>query len=125
MITIYQKNIIELFDWDALVIKTYGKNYSFQQQDDCKERQLVPLKVPDAANDYSNDTIPEKINGEIMGVSFAAWLAMDCSYKNPKKIYRDSMFWERNFYPDVQMIANDLYEKGLLPAGEYLINIDW
>lgn len=35
------------------------------------------------------------------------------------------MWWVRNFYPDVNMVANDLYEKGLLEAGEYLINIDW
>jgi hypothetical protein len=36
-----------------------------------------------------------------------------------------AMWWERNFYPDVQMIANDLHAKGLLDAGEYVINIDW
>ena len=29
------------------------------------------------------------------------------------------------FYPNFQMIANDLHEKGLLPAGEYSIDIDW
>jgi hypothetical protein len=31
-------NIIEVQDWDALVEETYGKPYSFQQQDDCKPR---------------------------------------------------------------------------------------
>jgi hypothetical protein len=30
---------------------------------------------------------------------------------------------ERNFYPDVQMVANDLYSKGLVAAGKY--EIDW
>jgi hypothetical protein len=35
------------------------------------------------------------------------------------------MFWDRNFYPNVQMVANDLHKKGLLEAGEYSIRIDW
>jgi hypothetical protein len=30
-----------------------------------------------------------------------------------------NMFWERNFYPNVQMVANDLHKKGLIEAGEY------
>ena len=64
-----------------------------------------------------------------MGVSFKAWLERDPKQKLnaddcdcPSAI---TMWWERNFYPDVQMIANDLHSKGLLPAGEYVINIDW
>ena len=35
------------------------------------------------------------------------------------------LWWERNFYPDVSMIINDLHSKGLLPAGDYSIDIDW
>ena len=35
------------------------------------------------------------------------------------------LWWERNFYPNIQMVANDLHSKGLLEAGEYTINIDW
>jgi len=35
------------------------------------------------------------------------------------------MWWERNFYPDVEMIANDLHKRGILEAGEYVIDIDW
>ncbi len=36
-----------------------------------------------------------------------------------------NLFCERNFYPDLHTIANDLYERGLIEAGEYVINIDW
>lgn len=36
-----------------------------------------------------------------------------------------NLFWERNFYPDIHVIANDLCKKGLLLAGEYDIKIDW
>lgn len=35
---------IDVSDWDALVTKTYGRPYSFQQQDGCKERQSVGIK---------------------------------------------------------------------------------
>ena len=33
--------------------------------------------------------------------------------------------WERNFYPNIQAVANDLYKKGLLETGDYWIDIDW
>jgi hypothetical protein len=74
-----------------------------------------------------NDSIPEIVNGDIMGVKFKTWLD-----RNPKQPIVDqefdwdlSLFWERNFYPDIQIVANDLYKKGLIEAGDYIINIDW
>jgi|ERR1035437_2485913 hypothetical protein len=101
-------NQITVQDWDDLVVKTYGKVYSFQQQ---------------------NDTIPDEVNGAEMGVSFAAWLARDPTEWNgdpkDKKQWSIGLFWERNFYPNIQMIANDLHAKGLIKAGEYSIKIDW
>lgn len=128
-ISVRTEQVIDVGDWDELVSKTYGRPYSFQQQDDCKERQRVQLIVPDNPNDFENDTVPETVNHNEMGVSFAAWLARDPEQKlnaddwdSPSAI---PMWWERNFYPDVQMIANDLYDKGLLQAGEYVIDIDW
>lgn len=128
MLKFKEVKIIEVSDWDKLVTEVYGKPYSFQQQDDCKPRGTHELAVPRPVTwDYDNDTIPEKINGDVMGVSFKAWLARDPKEWNgdeEEKRYLD-MFWERNFYPNVDMIANDLHAKGLLPAGEYVINIDW
>jgi hypothetical protein len=112
------EQVIDVDDWDKLVFDTYGKPYSFQQQDGCKERQRVKITIPDEAYDYENDTIPEVINGDEMGVSFKAWLERD-----PNSA-RD-IFWERNFYPDVQMIANSLYRMELIEAGTYTIDIDW
>jgi hypothetical protein len=121
------KNVkmISVQDWDELVEKTYGKPYSFQQQDGCKERGTYELKVPNKAQDFENDTVPEKINGEDMGVSFKAWLERDAKKPVGNETYAINIFWERNWYPDIQMIANDLHAKGLLEAGEYVINIDW
>ena len=127
MIRTRTEKLIDVQDWDALVTETYGRPYSFQQQDGCKDRDLVAITVPEECDDFENDTVPEIVNGDEMGVSFKAWLARD-----PKTPLRDRddtfglvLWWERNFYPDVQMIANDLYEKGLIEAGDYMINIDW
>lgn len=146
--------IIDDSDFDKLVQETYGKPYCFQQQDDCKERGIEYITVPvDNPYDYENDTVPEIVNGEEMGVSFKAWLERDpnaplnpsdeelesCNYYWPEseqdkekykiewceRTHRINLFYERNFYPSVDMIVNDLHAKGLLPAGEYGINIDW
>jgi hypothetical protein len=127
MIKIQTQQIIDVQDWDELVEKTYGRPYSFQQQDDCKQRGTEYITVPGYQEDYENDTIPEVINGEVMGVSFAAWLARDPKAWNGqgKMSYTLELFWHRNFYPHVSMVANDLHAKGLIPAGEYGIKIDW
>lgn len=120
------EKVIDVSDWDDLVEKTYGRPYSFQQQDGCKEREMFRFSVPKEGEDYDRDTVPEKVNNEGMEVSFSAWLKRD-----PKAPIADGgtrklvMWWERNFYPDFQMVANDLHEKGLLEAGTYAIDIDW
>lgn len=129
MLKVRTEQVISVSDWDALIMQTYGKVYSFQQQDGCKDRQRVRITIPDDSYDYENDTVPEEVNHEEMGVSFKAWLERDANQKipNPHPFSYDgtNLWWERNFYPDVQMIANDLYEKGLVEAGDYVIDIDW
>lgn len=119
--------VINVSDWDTLVTETYQRPYSFQQQDGCKDRQRVQITIPDDTWDYDNDSVPEVVNGEEMGVSFKAWLERDPKQglPNDKNSWSLSLFWERNFYPDVQMIANDLHAKGLIEAGDYIIDIDW
>ena len=147
MIKTKQINMIELNDWDQLVVDTYGKIYSFQQQDDCRDRGIYHIIVPSEDHyDYENDTIPEVINGNKMGVSFKAWLERDsnaplnptdeelkeCTYywdedrdKWCSSKSHIDLFYRRNFYPCMDMLIDDLHEKGLLPAGDYIINIDW
>ena len=131
-ITTRTEQVIDAGDWDNLVETTYGRPYSFQQQDGCKERQRVKITIPDDADDYENDTVPEVVNHEDMGVSFKAWLERD-----PKQLLNGlrpdwdsgtgslNLWWERNFYPDVQMVANSLYRMELIEAGTYTIDIDW
>ena len=123
------KQVIELSEWDALVQKTYGRPYSFQQQDGCQSRGAFEFSVPAPAYDYKNESVPEEVNHEKMGVSFSAWLARDPKQKlsdpESKEDYCLELWWERNFYPEFQMVANDLHSKGLLNAGNHTILIDW
>lgn len=130
MLKIKSTKIISVQDWDNLVSETYGKVYSFQQQDDCKGRGLERITVPvEHPEDYENDTVPENVNDPEMGVSFKAWLERDpnqkLSNRDDQETWSLNLWWERNFYPHVDMIINDLHAKGLLEAGEYMIEIDW
>lgn len=121
------KQVIELSEWDSLVQKTYGRPYSLQQQDGCRGRGSLSLSVPDEADDYERESVPEEVNHEDRGVSFKAWLARDpkAPMADGRTDYSLALWWERNFYPDIQMVANDLHSKGLLEAGEHTILIDW
>lgn len=129
MLNFRTRKIIELNDWNNLVETTYGRQYNFQQQNGCKDRGYFNFTIPTDAtdDDYMNDSIPEEVNGEIMGVKFATWLARDPKQPiiNQESKYDLELFWERNFYPDIYTIANDMYNKGLIEKGEYSINIDW
>lgn len=126
------ETVVDVDEWDKLVLETYGRPYQLQQQDGCVGRGASPLTVPSEADESElPDTIPEVVNGPEMGVKFAAWLARD-----PKLSFLDEkgevepqwavdIWWHRNFYPNIKMVANDLHDNGKLAAGEYLINIDW
>lgn len=117
--------VIDIYDWNNLVMNTYGKPYNLQQQDGCMERQRIKITVPsDDLYDFPNDTLDTLEESEYaMGVSFKAWLA-----GVPDEIsdrFQRELFWERKFYPELSMVVNDLYDKRLLESGEYEIDINW
>lgn len=132
MLKFKKVNFINVSDWNQFVIETYGRPYDFQQQDDCRPRGTFSFTLPIRPcfyNDFENDTIPEIVNGDEMGVSFKSWLS-----RSPEQFLSNSenhskgdiiLFWERNFYPEIMAIVDDLYKKGLIKDGEYVINIDW
>lgn len=127
-------NFFEVNEWDNLIQTTYKKPYSFQQQGGCKDRGIARFIVPTIPEDFENTSVPEIVNHSDMGVSFVAWLDRDPTKPldgggdpgeattNPRYI---TMWWERNFYPALEILAQDLYSRGLLKAGNYIINIDW
>lgn len=120
--------VVSESDWSNFVSTVYGRPYRLQQQEGCMDRCNITLTVSDGAADFENDSIPEVINGTVMGVSFEAWLQRDPNKPVGDGKYFDwqiDMFWERNFYPNLQMVANDLHMKGLIEPGEYLIEVDW
>lgn len=128
MIKIKNVKMIEVSDWDKLVSDTYGKPYSFQQQDGCQPRGIFHLTIPSeyTCDDEMNDEIPEIINGETMGVKFEKWLERDPNEPVAGRTdYGIGLWWDRNFYPDIHTVANDLHKRGLIEAGEYSIEIDW
>ena len=117
--------VFSLQEWDNLVESTYNKPYSFQQQDGCKERGTFYFTVPigyEDSEDYEDREPPESYKTSIMGVSFKSWLKHNIS-ENPS--LSETLLWKRLFYPHVSMIINDLYKKGLIKEGDYIINIDW
>lgn len=123
------ENVIEVSDWDKVVTATYGRPYNFQQQDGCQDRGRFYIAIPAEAEDFEKDIVPENVNDEEMGVSFVAWLARDpeqlLSPKDQQDAWELRLWWERNFYPNIQMVANDLHAKGLIEAGKYSIDTDW
>ncbi len=72
-----------------------------------------------------NDDIPRSLNTSKMGVKFSTWLNADPNelLENSKSSTR--LFWCRNFYPDLQTVLDDLHAKGLIDAGNYIIEVDW
>ena len=117
---------IPLQEWDQLVETTYNKIYSFQQQAGCRDRGTFEITVPCEDEDCEmNESIPEVVNGDEMGVTFDTWLARDKDQPLPDKNDYLSLFWERNFYPDIYTLANDLHARRILKAGTYKIDIDW
>lgn len=126
---VQKKKVIEVSDWDDLVTKVYGRPYNLQQQNGCVARQMMEIEVPcECAEDFENDTVPEIVNHRKMGVSFKAWLERDPKQKLDKSEFGNDFtdtWWERNFYPNLDTVINDLHAKGYLEAGEYSIDIDW
>ena len=118
-------NLISVQEWDGLVTKVYGKPYNFQQQDGCKERGIVWEECPSEGYDYEKHEIPVKVNGDEMGVSFKTWLETPADKRWFEEEWEDVLFWKRNFYPSIDMIINDLHEKGFIPEGDFGIEIDW
>lgn len=123
------EKMIDDAEWNKLVIETYGRPYDFQQQDGCRDRGIFAMTVPAAAEDYENETVREGLNHDEKGVSFAAWLARDPNQKlsdpDAQDDYCLGVWWGLYFYPDLQIVANDLHARGLLADGGFAIAIDW
>lgn len=124
MIKVKIAKIIDEADFSALVREVYGRDYCYQQQDGCKDRGYYPMSVPE---DSFDDNMPDDIAGDEdqMGVKFKTWLEKDPKTPGYKDDWKRRFWWERHFYPDFGTVVNDLYSKGKLEKGEYLLRTDW
>ena len=123
------KKTIEVREWNKVVAETYKRPYHLQQQDNCMDRGSFSISIPsESPHDFDGrKSVPEIVNGREIGVSFKAWLDRDPKQKLINQKYDDQLelWWHRTFYPDIEMVANNLHALGLLDAGEYDIEIDW
>ncbi len=73
------------------------------------------------------DSFFNNIELTLFRVSFKSWLERDPNQKlnHTDPDYYLELWYHRNFYPNIETLANDLYSKGLIESGKYLINIDW
>lgn len=129
MLRIQNKKVVEVSEWDRLVEEVYGKPYNFQQQDGCKSRGTHDLGVPTGWETTGDDEEYE-LDGNWDYVPLKVWISKDPKTfpegeEYDKYEWQRNIFWERDFYPDIDEIADDLYKRGLLKEGSYLINIDW
>jgi len=114
--------------WDTFVSQVYGRPYCLQQQSGCYQRGIIRLSVPDEDFEDCLDEVPADRNyhGD-EPVKLSVWLARnpDEPLDNQKWDTDLGIWWERHFFPSLQAVANDLHQRGLLEAGDYVINIDW
>lgn len=114
-------------DLDVLVEKEYGKPYCFQQQEGCQPRGTRHISVPSYIFEGEEfNSITEAIDENACGVSFPDWLAADPN--DPifgEEVWEREMAFQRNVYPPIGYLINDLHAKGLIEAGEYQILIHW
>ena len=128
MINYKTLKVISVQDWNKLVQETYGRPYNFQQQEGCQDRGMRQFIVPELDQEADMaDEISEREEDQEMGVKFQVWLIRDpkAPVNGKTQEYIVNSWWERTFYPDLQTVANDLHEKGLIEAGDYSIEIDW
>ena len=103
-------NLIWESEFSQLVEDTYGRPYKLQQQGDMLHQEsMVRLSVPGEVFDHWQATTLEE------------WVAAE--YPSPKFDY--DFQWEREFYPQLEEVANDLHERGLLDEGEYVLHVWW
>lgn len=111
--------MIECTDFDKLVEEVYGRPYCFQRHGGGLDRGVHYFDITE-----EDDFIDYEDEDE---VTLEKWLARDPNQKLDENQSASSLraWWEQEFYPDLDILAYDLYKKGHLEVGEYAINVDW
>lgn len=133
MLKTHHVNLVSDHDWDEFITATYKKSYCFQQQAGCRDRCTyefsLPLECEPGGYELDLEDVPATLKTFAMQTTFAKWL--ERSEKEPLSSDTSQsksaleLWWQRHFYPAPEVIADNLYKRGLLPAGDYVIEIDW
>lgn len=115
------KHVISSAAWNKQVSKIYGRPYSIEDQ--FEFNRVLGFKVPNRSFDFANETVEENEDTKETGVNFKSWIARDPDQKigSDPCAFVTTLWWYRAFYPDIEVLANDLFKKGLLERGEYVI----
>lgn len=123
------KKFVPVHVWNEFVREVYGRSYKLESQEHYCNKIVSFLTIPTSydSDDDMNDSIKEIVQGLEKGVKFKTWLSRDPLQPLLTRRYDEwelETFWEENFYPDLQTLANDLYKKNKLDSGEYIIYFD-
>lgn len=123
------KKFVPVHVWNEFVREVYGRSYKLESQEHYCNEIVSFLTIPTSydSDDDMNDSIKEIVQGLEKGVKFKTWLSRDPLQPLLTRRYDEwelETFWEENFYPDLQTLANDLYKKNKLDSGEYIIYFD-
>jgi hypothetical protein len=107
-------------DFSELVRKVYGRPYQFQQQEGCRGQETI----------YKFSVPAQPIGDHYQAVPMQQWLeATPPPPAEPGKYdsarYTEELRWDREFYPEMEEVVNDLHQKGLIDPGEYALHIWW
>lgn len=135
-------------EFSDLVSEVYGRPYRLQQQGDCYAQDSI-IEITATEEDYPDDWVPYEDE-----ITLEKWLSADpnAPIRNPRydqyrelalqhpgkgyeKLEKDEwegpgttthdLYWEREFYPPLEDLVNDLCKKGKIPAGDYVIHVWW
>jgi hypothetical protein len=113
--------LIDETEFSQLVREAYGRPYRLQQQDHCMgQNEIELITIPDEGIDIDD---PQR---------FEEWRDAEAPESRGVDQFGDmrwdwevELHWEREFYPPLQELVNDMYERSLLPQGDYAIRAYW
>lgn len=106
-------------DFNKVVQSVYGKPYVFQQQGDMLLGQngYYPFTVHSAEKYQQWDAT--EIDAEL-----TRWLSAEPPQN--ARAFTIQLWWERENYPDIDVILYDLaYRRGLMASGRYALHVWW
>ena len=114
----YQATVLHESEFSDLVRQTFERPYSLQQQGDMHSQEsFVRFDVPADREEEEH----------WQAVSMEEWLAATPPDPEDRSMeaFTDRLRWDREFYPQLDSVANELHARGQLDAGTYVLHVWW